>query len=304
MSDEPIDAVTGAFSYTGGAIARQLLNRGHTVRTLTGHPNRAGADKRIEPHPLSFDQPRELAASLAGVSTLYNTYWIRFSRGNNTFDQAVENSAILFRAARDAGVERIVHVSVTNPSIDSPFPYFRGKASIEEQLAEIHESWAVVRPTVIFGPGDILMNNIAWLLRRLPVFAIPGDGSYRLRPVHVDDVGRLCADLGAADTNEIIDSVGPETFTFDELVETIRQAVGARSKLVHAPARLAMLGASAAGVLVRDVILTDHEMGGMMAEVAFSSGPTTGRQRFGEWLASESSTLGRVYSSELARHFR
>ncbi|MEO8107980.1 MAG: NAD-dependent epimerase/dehydratase family protein [Actinomycetes bacterium] len=304
MPDKPLDVVTGAFSYTGRAIARELLQRGRRVRTLTGHPHRPGSLPGVEAHPFNFNNPEALMESLAGATTLYNTYWVRFDRGSITFDRAVENSATLFRAAREAGVERIVHVSVTNPSQASRFPYFQGKAEVERLLVESHDSWAVVRPTVTFGPGDILMNNVAWLLRRFPVFAIPGDGAYRLRPVHVADVATLCVEQGLGGPNEAIDAVGPTTYTFQELVETVRRAIGSHAWLVRVPPKVAMLGATAAGLLARDVILTDHELGGMAAEVAYSSAPTSGSRAFEDWLAAEGPTLGRRYASELARHYR
>ena len=300
----PLDVVTGAFGYTGGAIAQELLRRGRRVRTLTGHPSRPGADRRIESHPYSFEDPEALRRSLDGVSTFYNTYWIRFARGDLTFEQAVANSALLFAAANDAGVQRVVHVSVSNPAADSPYPYFRGKAEVEQILAATHPSWAVVRPTVIFGSGDILLNNIAWLLRRFPVFFIPGDGCYRLRPIHADDVGSLCANLGSERENRTVDAVGPDTFTFEEMVRAIREAAEVRSRLIHTQPRLAMLGSSIVGTLVRDVVLSKHELGGMMAEDAFTDSATTGARRLVDWLADQGRELGRTYASELERHFR
>ena len=304
VPDSPVDVVTGAFSYTGRAIASELIGRGRRVKTLTGHPDRPQALAEVASAPFSFDRPTELVEFMKGASTLYNTYWVRFNRGTISFDGAVENSRILFQAAREAGVERIVHVSVTNPSATSPFPYFRGKAAVEQILAESHDSWAVVRPTVTFGPGDILLNNVAWLLRRFPVFAIPGDGSYRLRPVHVADVATLCCDEAERDTNDTVDAVGPSSYTFRQMVEAIRGAIGAHCRLIGVPPRIAMAGASIAGWFARDVILTDHELGGMMAEVAYSSAPMTGRLELDDWLQSVGASLGRDYHSEVVRHFR
>ena len=304
VPDTGLDVVTGAFSYTGSAIARRLLDDGRRVRTLTGHPDRPSPIAgRVEVAPYAFDDLDALTGSLEGASTIYNTYWVRFDRGDVSFERAIENSKTLFRAAREAGVGRAVHLSVTKPSKDSHFPYFRGKALVEQALAESGLPHAVVRPTIVFGRGDILMNNVAWLLRRLPVFAIPGDGRYRVRPVYAGDVANVCVEVAQARENLTIDAVGPETMTFEEMVRKIRAAVGSRSRIVHVPVSVARLAAGAIGVAVRDVLITDHELGGLMSELATTDGPTTGRTRFSDWIADAGRSLGGRYASEVVRHF-
>jgi NADH dehydrogenase len=304
MHDNGYDVVTGAFSYTGGGIARALQRRGRRVRTLTGHPGRAGANVAIDVRPYAFEDADALTASLEGADTFYNTYWVRFTHGDTSFERAIERSRLLFQAAERAHVRRVVHVSVTNPSSDSRFPYFRGKATVEEILAATSSSWAVVRPTIVFGPGDILMNNIAWLLRRFPVFGLPGDGRYRVRPVHVDDVGELCVGLAAGDEPTTVDAVGPDAFSFEEMVRLIRDAVGSRSRILHVDTRVAEYAARAIGFAVRDVLITDHELGGLMTEKAYSDAPTSGKTTFAEWLREAAPRLGRRYESEIARHYQ
>lgn len=303
-ADTGFNVVTGAFSYTGGAIARRLVANGRRVRTLTGHPDRPSPlSGKVEVAPYSFDDRTALIQSLRGASTLYNTYWVRFDRGGVSFARAIENSKMLFGAALEAGVRRIVHVSVTNPSLDSRFPYFKGKALVEMALADSGASYAVVRPTIIFGEGDILMNNVAWLLRRLPVFAIAGDGSYRVRPIHAGDVADVCVGQAGSTDNVTIDAVGPETMTWNEMVAKIRAAVGGRSKIVHVPAPLARAAAAAIGLAVRDVIITDHELAGLMSELACTDGPATGDTSFSKWVVEQGPSLGRRYASEVIRHF-
>jgi len=297
--------VTGAFSYTGKYIARRLLCFGQTVRTLTGHqrsPN--GFAGQIEVRPLDFGKPAELAESLRGATTLYNTYWVRFNRGRVTFAQAGENTRLLLRAAAEAGVRRVVHISVTNPSPDSPLPYFRGKAQVEEAVIHSGLSYAILRPTLIFGNEDILINNIAWLLRRLPVFAIPGEGDYRVQPVFVEDVADQAVRAGRPGENVIADVVGPEVYTFREFVKLIAETVGSRTRLLSVSPRLAHLLTKPLSWWVRDVLLTREEIAGLMADLLISANPPNCLTRCSEWLRRNADHLGRRYASELDRHFR
>ncbi|MDT4920431.1 MAG: hypothetical protein QOI15_1333, partial [Pseudonocardiales bacterium] len=265
-----LDVVTGAFSYSGAAIAGELLTRGRRVRTLTGHPDRGAAASDIETRPLDFADPAELIRSLRGAHTLYNTYWVRFAHGKVDHGAAVANSRTLFEAAAAAGVQRIVHVSITHPSLDSAYPYFRGKAEVEQLLRETEVSHAIVRPAILFGGDGVLINNIAWLLRHLPVFAIGGRGDYRIRGIHIDDLARLCADLGARTDSVVLDAVGPQNLTFREVVDTIRTAVGSRSVVVPVPARLLTGLSGALGLVLRDRLLTREEYRAMADGLADS----------------------------------
>jgi NADH dehydrogenase len=292
--------VTGAFSFTGSFIAERLLAEGVAVRTLSrrddpSHPLHG----RVEVAPLQFADEAALVESLRGARTLYNTYWIRFEHGGSTFDGAVSNTRLLFRAARAAGVERVVHVSVSNASEDSPLPYFRGKARCERALAESGLEHAIVRPTLVFGPRDILVSNIAWILRRFPVFLVPGDGRYRLQPVFAEDVAEI-----AVTAEGTVDAAGPEVYTFDELVRAIGAAIGCRRRLVHLPTSATLAVGAAVGAFRRDVILTREETAGLAAELLVSAEPPLGRASFRDWLARSGEGLGRRYVSELSRNFR
>jgi uncharacterized protein YbjT (DUF2867 family) len=299
-----MDVVTGAFGYTGRFITQQLLLSTSVVRTLTDHPDRPNPfGERVEVAPLAFDDRPALVASLRGVGVLYNTYWIRFARGDVTFDRAVRNTRHLIEAAVEAGAGRIVHLSITNPE-SSSLPYFTGKARAEQLVMESSLPYGIVRPTVLFGGGDVLINNIAWLLRRLPVFGIAGSGDYRIRPVHVDDVAAIAVAAGRRQDDVVLDAVGPETYTFEELVRLISGTVGRRPVIVHVPPRVALAVATVLGLLVRDVLVTGDELAGLVAELVATDGPATGKIRFSEWLAQHAGEVGREYASELARHYR
>ncbi|MFN2151135.1 MAG: SDR family oxidoreductase [Anaerolineales bacterium] len=304
MNQITTHAVTGAYSYTGKYITGRLLAQGQRVITLTNNP------KRINPHatevpafPYNFDHPEKLAETLCGVDTLYNTYWVRFDHGDKSFTQAVANTKTLFQAAKTAGVRRVVHVSITNPSIDSPLPYFRGKAQLESDLTESGLSYAILRPTVIFGREDILINNIAYLLRRFPVFAVPGDGSYQLQPIYVEDMADLAVQAGKIEEDIIWDAVGPEIYRFDEMVIQIGAAVGAHTRLVRVPPQIALTLSRLVGIFVKDVVLTGHEVDGLMAGLLVSNLPPRGRESLEEWLCENKEIVGARYASELARHY-
>jgi uncharacterized protein YbjT (DUF2867 family) len=300
-----LDVVTGAFSYTGRAIAEELLGRGRRVRTLTRrHVPADPLAERVERAELQFRDVPALRGALAGADTLYNTYWVRFAHGETTFERAVANTRVLLGAAEAAGVRRVVHVSVTNPSSESPLPYFRGKAAVESDVRAAALGHAIVRPTLVFGPRDILVNNIAWGLRRTPVFPVAGDGGYRVQPVSVEDVATICADAGAAGEDLEVDAAGPETLSYETLVRLVAAAVGRRVRIVHVAPHIVLGVARLVGTLRRDVFLTADELAGLQAELLVSGEPPLGCASFRSWVGSHGESLGRGYVSELARNFR
>jgi len=305
MGTSELNVVTGAFSYTGKYIAERLLSMGEEVRTLTGRPDHENPfGHQVEAYPFNFDKPGELMESLRGAKTLYNTYWVRYKHGQVSFEKAVENSKTLITAAGEAGIRRIVHISITNPAEDSPFPYFRGKALVEKAITQSKLSYAIIRPTVIFGPEGILFNNIAWLLRKFPIFAIPGSGDYRIQPVFVADVAEIAVRAGHQDDNIVLDAVGPETFTFAELVKMIASHINSRAKIVNVSPRLALFLAKLIGYAVKDVVITRDEIDGLMSDLLASDVEATAPTLFSEWLAQNANNVGIKYISGLERHYR
>ncbi len=303
MTDD-FDVVTGAFSYTGGFIARALVASGRRVRTLTGHPGRASElTAVVEAHPYNFDHPKSLERSLRGCATLYNTYWIRFPHAGRTFAQAILNSRRLFEAARRSGVRRIVHISVSNAAAAPQLPYFRGKAEVETGLNASGVPYTIVRPTLIFGAGDILINNIAWILRRFPIFAVP-DRECRVQPIFGDDVAAIAISSADREGNASINAFGPETLTFRELVDTIARAVGSNARIIALPAPLAVAAAWTIGSMLGDNTLTRDELEGLMRNLLVCPGEPTGKLKFTNWIAANASQVGFTYASEIARHFK
>lgn len=305
MDTEELEVVTGAFSHTGQYIARRLLGMGRRVRTLTGHvAARETVAQNVEAFPFNFDKPHELSESLRGAMTLYNTYWIRFSHGQMTFDKAVDNSKTLIKAAEEAGVQRIVHLSITNPSEKSPFPYFKGKALVEKAIIQSKLSHAIIRPTVIFGAEGILINNIAWLLRKFPIFAISGSGDYQIQPVFVEDVADIAVSLGHSAENRVVDAAGPEIYGFKEFVQLIASRIQSTARMIHLRPPVAHFLARLIGYVVKDVVITGDEIYGLMSNLLVSKETSAAPTRFSDWVVKNASTIGRKYISELQRHYR
>ena len=296
-------AVTGAFSYSGKYIAKRLLARGEEVITLTGHPNRPDPfNGQIKAYPLDFDEA-SMTKSLQGVDVLVNTYWVRFDKGKNTQPRAVENTRKLVNAAKAAGVKRIVHISIANPSADSHLPYYWGKAANEKAVIESGMAYAILRPTVLVGTEDILINNIAYLMRRFPLFFIPGDGSYGIQPVFVEDLADLAVEGIYSKENYVIDAVGPDSYTFKEFVKLIGERVGVKRPLISVPSRLALFAAQFLSLFVGDVILTPEEVDGLMGNLLVSKEPARAKTAFKDWLNTNRETVGTKYASEIQRHY-
>lgn len=292
-----------------------LLGCGHKLRTLTNHPDASNPlIWQIRVAPYRFDEPTKLAESLVGCDVLVNTYWVRFPHGTMTFERAVENTSTLIDAAKSAGVRRIVHVSIANATLDSTLAYYSGKARLEEVVRNSGLSFAILRPTVIFGREDILINNIAWFVRRFPVFAVPGDGCYGVQPIFVGDMAALLADAAERTDDYAMDAVGPEAYSFNGLVSLIATTIGRSARIVHVPAAAVYVATRAMGWFLRDTVLTWEEYRGLMDNLLVSRDITEANalvaQSLGApatslawWLAENRETVGSRYASEVARHF-
>lgn len=302
MTKKNIHMVTGAFGFTGKYITQELLARGFDVATITNSPNRTSdLSGKINAEEFHFDNPQKLIDSLAEVSTLYNTYWVRFNHKKFSHQDAVTNTLKLFDAAQKAGVKKIVHTSITNPSLNSELEYFNGKAVLEKALIESGLSYSILRPAVIFGDEDILINNIAWLLRKLPIFPVFGYGSYKIQPIYVKDFAKLAVEKGQESHNDIINAIGPETYSYRELVEKIGDIIGVSKPIISVSPKLAYMVGTLLSKFVRDVVVTREEIEGLMADLLCVDAEPAGTTRLSQWIRQHKALLGKTYTSELAR---
>jgi NADH dehydrogenase len=300
-----INMVTGAFSYTGKYITKRLLAMGEKVRTLTGHPDYENPlVNQIEIFPYHFDDSEKLIKNFQGVHTFYNSYWIRFPYSRIDFSDAVDNSIMLIKAAKTAGVSKIVHISITNADENSNLPYFKGKGEVEKFIKESGLKYTIIRPTVIFGKEDILINNIAWNIRKFPLFGVFGDGQYRIQPIYVEDLAEISIEEAQSRAVSIIDAAGPEIFTFIDLVRLIKEKIQIKSKIIHSPYWLSLAFAKLIGMFVGDVMITKDEVRGLRSNLLYSKEQPRGKTKLSSWLEKNSRSVGIKYSSELKRHYR
>ena len=306
MKQSLTHTVTGATGYTGRYIARLLLEKGHTVQSITGHPDRANPfGDQVPLHPFNFDRPDLLAETLAGTDTLFNTYWIRVNYGGRTHEQCVEQTKVMFDAAKAAGVRRIVHISITNPDPTSDLPYFRGKGQLEDALRNLGVSYSILRPTVLYSVEDILLNNIAWTLRKFPFVLLPGKGKYPIQPVFVEDLAQLAVDAGQQNHNLELDAVGPEMFSYAEMVRLLRNKTGAHCCILPSPKPLTFLAGKVLGKMMNDIVLTNDEIKGLSRGllVSHSDQPPPAKTSLTDWLDENATSLGHVYANEVSRHY-
>jgi len=294
--------VTGAFSFTGSYIARELLKREHDLSTLTGHPREdSPIYGEVSVHPYSFDD----ISSLEGIEVFVNTYWIRFPKYDVTWEDAVANSKKLVDNCVKSGVKLFVQISVTNPSLDSPYPYFRGKSEVEEYIKQSGISYLIVRPALIFEKEDILLNNMAYLMRKFHLFALFGRGDFKVQPIHQQDLAEYVSDLiESGESGKTLDAIGPDTYEFREMLDIMKRSNGIRALIIPFPGilRWVSLGlAQVLGFLLRDILLTKNEMLALMDDLLLTDSEPVGRTSFAEWC--EGVELGKRYAHEVKRHY-
>ena len=298
--------VTGATGYTGRYITRLLLEQGHAVQSITGHPNRESPfGDQVPLRPFNFEEPSKLVQTLEGTDTLFNTYWIRVNYRGRTHEQCVEQAKVLFEAAKLAGVRRIVHISITNPDPESDLPYFRGKGQLEEALRDLGVSYAILRPTVLYSVEDILLNNIAWTVRKFPLVPLPGKGEYSIQPVFVEDLAKLAVRHAAGTKNIVVDAVGSEVFTYAEMVRLVRDKTGAHCWIAPCPKPLTYLAGRALGWIMKDIVLTNDEIKGLSRGLLVSRSKIRAPMptRLTKWLDDNADQLGIKYANEVSRHY-
>ena len=234
--------VTGATGFVGTHLVNALLRRDHEVAVLVRDPDRARSryNRPVERRRGDVLDPATVARAVAGCDAVIHLVGIIHEKGRQTFDrmhrEAVEN---VVGSMKVSGVRRLLHMSAMGTSSDSPSEYGRSKAAGEAVVRESSLDWTILRPSIIFGPGDGLVSLLAPIVAKNPLFVpVIGKGETRFQPVSVYDVARVFSD--ALEKPEAIGRTfevgGPEILTLNEIYREIATAIGKRRKpLLHLP---------------------------------------------------------------------
>lgn len=304
--------VTGSFSFSGKFITNELLKTGERVETFTNHPVTTNPNySKITIKQYVFNDFNALVENFKGVDTFFNSYWIRFPYGSTSWMDAIRYSKDLFKACKLAGVKKIVHISVTNPKINSPYAYFKGKAIVEDLLKKSGVPYTILRVAWMFEEGDILTNNIAWILRHMPIFGIFGKGEYKIQPVSLKTLGKVAIEnryLGdkTININKTIDVIGPETLTYKEYVSLINRTIHAKTILFPFPwfaIQIPIFVSKVIGFALHDRLLTKDEIYSLKDNLLLTDSPPIGNVSFKKWLEKNKNNIGLKWANEVKRHY-
>jgi uncharacterized protein YbjT (DUF2867 family) len=257
--------VFGGTGFLGRRIVQHLLESDVLVRVASRHPKRAAAlfpdvHFSFESTQADIDDDGSIATGVAGVFGVVNAVSLYMESGQQTFHSVhVEGAARVARLAREAGVERLVHVSGLGSDAKSTSPYIRSRGEGERVVREAFPTATLIRPSVMFGRGDAFVGPIAAMLRRLPVFPLFGGGQTRLQPAYVEDVAEAIARvMQEPDSKVCYELGGPRVYTYRSLLEVIAQSLAKKPLLVPVPFDLWRMFAVAAEMFPQPPITRDQ----------------------------------------------
>jgi uncharacterized protein YbjT (DUF2867 family) len=296
--------LTGAFSYTGRYIGQELLRRKISFQSLTNHPRPSVFPSASIPvAPLQFQDAPSLIATLRKSTILVNTYWIRYPAKGISHETAVQNIEFLVQCAKQAGIHKIIHISVSNPSKDSQLSYYKGKAEAEEIIQQSGIPFTILRPTLVFGKEDVLLHNIAWLLRYFPFFVFPSPSTCFIQPIFAEEVGCFAVESIHSYPNQTMDLAGPEVVSMKEMVQKIGRATGYTRPIYSTSLGITMAAVRILNTILHDRIITEEEILGLQNNLLVSSQPPLGKISFSDWLVQEGSSLCSHYINDYKRFF-
>ncbi len=233
--------VFGGSGFLGTALVRSLLAHGLRVRAAVRHPeNVHGLTDSASLAAIRVDIRDEAAveAALDGARAAVNAVGLYVEHGAETFQSVhVDGARIVARCAARGGVQRLVHVSGIGADAASPSPYVRARAAGERVVEEHFPHASIVRPSVLFGPGDSFLSTVDRITRLSPVYPLFGSGDTRMQPVYVEDVAGAVVRLVADETPHAtaIELGGPRAYRYREIVEAVLQYRRRRRLLLPIP---------------------------------------------------------------------
>ena len=234
--------VFGGTGFLGHRVVQRLLERDFSVRVASRHPERTAAlfpDVKlgIESIHADINDDRSVAAAVAGVEGVVNAVSLYVEGGHETFHSVhVTAAARVARLAREAGVERLIHVSGIGSEADSASPYIRSRGEGEKVVRDAFPAATLIRPSVMFGRGDAFVGPVARMLRHLPVFPLFGRGQTKLQPAHVEDVAEaITRAIHTAQPRMYYELGGPRIYAYRSLLEMLARHLGKKPLLVSMP---------------------------------------------------------------------
>src|SRR5580700_776884 len=260
-------AVLGGSGFIGRYVVKRLAARGDVVPVGCRNAEEAkflrpmGEVGQVEPLSVAIDDEAVLPAFLAGGGALVNCVGILRESGSQTFERVHHTGpAVLARIARDAGVERFVHISAIGAEPRSASAYARTKAAGEAAVRDAFPTVTILRPSIVFGPEDQFFNRFAAMAMIAPVLPLIGGGETRFQPVYVGDVADAAVKCleDPATAGHTYELGGPKVYTFRELLELLLGEIRRKRRLVDVPFGLAALQARLMSILPNPPLTPDQ----------------------------------------------
>ena len=236
--------VFGGSGFLGREIVKHLADDNHPVRVAVRHPDRAsflqqfGGVAQIELAHADVSEESTVARAVEGSASVINTVGHYVEKRGATFHAIHgEGARHVARQAKQAGVERLIHISGLGADPGSDSPYVRSRGIGENLVRESCEDVTILRPSAIFGPGDTLLNKLDALARSSPIIPLFGDGGTRLQPVFVGNVAEACAKVLAdpSTAGRVYELGGPQVYAYRDLVRLTLAQWNRRRAVVSVP---------------------------------------------------------------------
>ena len=232
-------AVTGGTGFVGSHLVRALVEDGHEVTVLARGSARKPRRKDIKFVHADLNNSPPLVRTFTGCDAVIHLVAVIREKGNQTFDRVNRDAAErVADAARQARVGHLLHQSAIGVDPDPRYPYLASKWGGEQAIRGSGVPYTVLRPSVIFGPGDGFFTVLTKLIRLNPVVPIAGDGKALFQPMFINDVVdcyRIALERGPS--NSAYEIGGPEHMTYEDIVLTIKNGLGMHRFVVHVPVR-------------------------------------------------------------------
>ena len=277
----------GGSGFVGRNVVRALARDGWRIRAavrrpdLAGHLQPLGSVGQIHAVQANLRYPDSVAAAVRGADAVVNLVGILHKSGRQSFDAVhAFGAAVVAECAAEAGATALVHVSAIGADAAASSAYARTKAEGERTVLDAFPSAVILRPSIVFGPGDGFFNRFAGLARMLPALPLIGGGHTRFQPVFVGDVAAAVATAlaGRAAPGAIYELGGPEVLTFRQLMEFVLRETGRSCLLVPIPVPLAVLEAWFLQLLPKPMLTVDQvrllQRDNVVSEAAAASGRT------------------------------